>query len=72
MMKNKPVNPSAQVIDKLEVLWVDYERTQMGVGRRLEQEHSEVIPTTKLEDIWAWEDYASRESVLWAENLIPV
>jgi len=57
-------------VSRLEKLWADYEKNQMGASRRLEEEHPEVLPRTKLEEIWAWEDYAAHESVKWSESLV--
>lgn len=65
MMKNKPINPSEEHLAWMETLWRNYERNQEQMGRQFEEEHPEVTPLTRLEEIWAWEDYAMREYLQW-------
>lgn len=67
-MKNKPVNPSEMSIKKLEDLYQNYERTVMVSSRQFEEEHPELVPRTRLEEVWAWEDYARSNSDRWLEN----
>lgn len=67
-MKNIPTNPTERMIKKLEELWQNYERVEMASGRKFEEEHPEIVPRTRLEEVWAWEDYAKNNSDKWLEN----
>jgi hypothetical protein len=70
-MKNKPNNPTDQELGRMESLWRDYERNQMRGGWELEREHPEVVPRDKLDEIYAWEDYAIEEYVRWMSEPFP-
>lgn len=51
----------------MDQLWFEYERVQLGAGRRLEEEHPEVIGLTRIQEIYAWEDYAIERYMHWID-----
>lgn len=64
-MKAPPKNPTDIVIGWFEALWLAYEREQEWTGRSFEEQHPEIVPRTRLEEIYAWEDYARDHYVRW-------
>lgn len=54
----------------MESLWSEYERQQLWPGQQFEEEHNDVVPRSKLEEIWAWEDYAVGEYVRWLGEVL--
>ena len=40
----------------MESLWTHYAKTQLNVGRTFEDEHSDIEPRTKQQEVHAWED----------------
>lgn len=70
LMKNKAANPSERMISALEQIWADYDSRVMSISRKFEEEHHEVVPRTKLEEIWAWEDYAIKHAEKWSDSLV--
>lgn len=42
----------------MEDLWRDYAKKELSVSQAFEETHPEVVPRTKLEEVWAWEDWA--------------
>lgn len=55
----------------MENLWFEYAKTQQHSGWDLEKQHPEVVPRSRLEEIWAWEDYAIARFVDWIQDLEP-
>lgn len=52
----------------MEEIWNEYRRTQERSGFDLEQQHPELVSRTKLEEIWAWEDFAVAQYVVWISD----
>jgi len=42
----------------MESLWTHYAKTQLNVGRTFEDEHSDIEPRTKQQEVHAWEDWS--------------
>lgn len=43
--------------ERMEEVWGEYARTQLSAGQKFEEEHPELKPKTKAEEVHAWEDY---------------
>lgn len=69
-MKFPPKNPTDQEISQMENLWQKNEREQLWPGQQFESNHPEVIALSKLEEIWAWEDWAINQFVKWVSSPI--
>lgn len=54
----KPDSLPEEETDKMEALWGHYGRTDLRLALQFEDEHPEVIPKTKAEEVHAWEDFA--------------
>lgn len=67
-MKVKPKNPSDQEISRMDSLWFEYQKTQQRGGWDLEEQHPEVVELTRMEEIWAWEDYAVQHYLSWMSD----
>ncbi len=57
-LQKRPENPQEHEAQKMEDLWIRYEKEHLWPARRFEEEHPEVVPLSKLEEIYEWEDYA--------------
>lgn len=55
-LKPKPVDESMGT--EMEALWVRYATTQLNASHAFEEEHPEVRPLSKAEEVHAWEDWA--------------
>ncbi len=58
LLRKRPDNPQEHEVQRMEDLWMRYERDHLWPARRFEEEHPEVLGLTKLEEIYEWEDYA--------------
>lgn len=67
-MKNPPKSPAENDIARMDALWLDYQRTQGRAGQELETQHPEVEPRSRLDEIYAWEDYAVNEYSKWLSD----
>lgn len=67
-LKSAPKNPTDDEVERVDHLFFTYDRTQIRAGDQLEMEHPEVSKRTKLEEIWAWEDYAIRQFSAWVKE----
>ena len=64
-MKNPPKNPTETEVSWMQNLWENYRRNELRSSVEFEEQHSEVVARTKLEEIYAWENYAMRQYVKW-------
>ena len=55
----------------MESLWSEYAQTQIDAGVRFEEEHPELEPRTKIEEIHAWEDFAIHRFMHWITSAQP-
>lgn len=60
MFRLKPDPVPEEETDRMQNLWMSYERETIWKGEQFEQEHSEVVPLSRLEQIWNWQEWASR------------
>lgn len=54
-------SPTEEDIMAMDKLWFEYERTILVHAHQFEDEHPEITPRSRIEDIHAWEDWVCRQ-----------
>ena len=55
------VNPSDEDVTLMEKLYWRWSNHNLVLANQFEEEHPEVVPKTRIEEIHAWEDFACQE-----------